>query len=346
MSTTIAPEQVERAQETWAGPERPAQGGPPSRPGTGRLRRRRQAPRHGLPALRPLAVRARAHHLDRRLGRRGASGRLRDAHRRGGRRPHRPVLPDRVGARRQREGLRARGRQGALRRRADRRSGRGDARSSARRLRARRGRVRAARRDHRRTRRAGRRRADDPRGRRRQPDVARPVRVGRPRRCVRRGGQDREDRRAPLPPLQLDAARMRRRARRVQPRHRPVDDHDEQPVPRLRDHHDGAGDAVRARQASLRHAGHRRRLRQQDHLASAARRVLPARAQAEPAGPVDGMAHRLPPVDVARQRALVPRDRGGGQAATGRCSASGRRRSTTRARTCATSRSAASSGRR
>ena len=59
--------------------------------------------------------------------------------------------------------------------------------------------------------------------------------------------------------------------------------HDEQPVPRLRRDHDGARDADGARQAPLRHAGHRRRLRQQDHVAPAARRVLPARAQAEPA---------------------------------------------------------------
>ena len=58
------------------------------------------------------------------------------------------------------------------------------------------------------------------RGRGLEPDVGGRLRVGRPRRRVRRGGQDREDRRAPLPPLQLDAARVRRRARRVQPRHR------------------------------------------------------------------------------------------------------------------------------
>ncbi len=92
-----------------------------------------------------------------------------------------------------------------------------------------------------------------------------------------------------------------------------MDDPHEQPVPGLRRDHDGAGDAHGARQASLRDAGHRRRLRQQDHVAPAARRVLPARAQARPAGAVDRMAHRFPHVDVARQRALVPRDRGGGQ---------------------------------
>ena len=175
---------------------------------------------------------------------RGAPGRLRDADRRRGRVAHRSVLPDLVGAGRERQGLRARGRQGALRRRGDRRRRRRDARARTRRVGARRDRVRADRRDHRRAPRARRRRADDPRGRRRQPDVGRRLRVGRPRRRVRRGGQGREDRRAPLPPLQLDAARVRRRARRVQPRHRAVDDPHEQPVPRLRRDHDGAGDAA------------------------------------------------------------------------------------------------------
>ena len=129
----------------------------------------------------------------------------------------------------------------------------------------------------------------------------------------RRGRPDREDLRAALRPLQLDAARVRRRARRVQPRHRAVDDPLQQPVPGLRRDHDGARDPLRDRQAPLRHPGHRRRLRQQDHLAPAARRVLPARAQAEPRDPVDRVAHRVPPLDVARQRALVPRHRGRGQ---------------------------------
>ena len=72
--------------------------------------------------------------------------RLRDAHRRRGGDPHRPVLRD-VGAAGERDqGLRARGRQDALRRRARRRRRRRDARPRARRGRARRGRVRAARR--------------------------------------------------------------------------------------------------------------------------------------------------------------------------------------------------------
>ena len=138
----------------------------------------------------------------------------------------------------------------------------------------------------------------------------------------------------------------RRRARRVQPRHRAVDDPHEQPVPRLRADHDGPGDALRARQAALRHAGHRRRLRQQDHVAPAARRVLPARAQAQPRR-CSGRSGA--PTSTCRCRtatsagSTTPRSR---SRTTARCSASARRRSTTRARGCATSRSAASSGRR
>ena len=73
---------------------------------------------------------------------------------------------------------------------------------------------------------------------------------------------------------------------------------------------DGAGAARPARQAPLRHAGHRRRLRQQDHDAHAADRLLPARPQAEAADPVDGVAHRPAHRERARQRALVPRHRG------------------------------------
>ena len=120
-----------------------------------------------------------------------------------------------------------------------------------------------------------------------QPLLERRLRVGRPRRRVRGGGPDRQDQRAPLRPLQLDAARVRRRTRRVQPRHGPVDDLHEQPVPRLRRDHDGPRDAERAGQAPVCHAGHRRRLRQQDHLPPSARRHCLARAQAEPPDPVD-----------------------------------------------------------
>ena len=55
-----------------------------------------------------------------------------------------------------------------------------------------------------------------------------------------------------------------------------------------------------------------------DHVASAARRALRPGPQAQPAGAVDRGADRLPPVDVARERALVPRHRGGGEGVTGR----------------------------
>ena len=340
IETTLAPA-TGRGAEGLGRPERPAQGGQAAPAGRGRLRRRHQAARDGLPPLRALAVRARAHHAHRRLGGRGDRRRLRDADRRGGRGAHRSVLPDLERAGREHQGLRARGRQGALRRRAGRRGRRRDARARARRVRARRGRVRAAAGGRRRARGAGLGRAGPPRRRRREPHVDRALLVGRPRRRLRRGRPRDQDRRAPLPPLQLDAARVRRRARRVQPRRRAVDDPHEQPVPRLRRDHDGAGDEGGARQAPLRHAGHRRRLRQQDHVASAARRLLPPRAQAQPAGAVDGVAHRLPPLDVARQRALVPATRRSRSRTTGRCSASGRRRSTTPARGCATSRSAA-----
>ena len=137
--------------------ERPAEGGSAARRGAGRLLRRREAPRDGLPPLRPLAVPARADPVDRRLRGARAARRLRDADRRRGRDPHRPVLPDRRGAGRQRQGLRARRRQGAIRRRARRRGRRGDARARPRRRRARDGRLRAARRRRRRTQGARRR---------------------------------------------------------------------------------------------------------------------------------------------------------------------------------------------
>ena len=290
--------------------EHPAQGGPAPRPGAGRLLRRRQAARDGIRPLRPLAVRPRAARVDRRQRGARAARRVRHADRRRGRDPHRPLLPDRCRAGWEREGLRARGREGALRRGAGRRGGRGDARARARRVGARGGRVRAARRRRRRTRSGRRRRPGAPRGVRRERLVQRCLGVGRRRRRVRRGGPRREDLGAPLRALQLDAPRARRRARRVQPRYRAVDDHDEQPVPGLRRDHDGAGHARRHRQAAHGHAGHRWRVRQQDHLAPAARRALPARAEAQPARAVDRVADGLPPVDVPRQRALVPRHRG------------------------------------
>ena len=82
------------------------------------------------------------------------------------------------------------------------------------------------------------------------------------------------------------------------------------PDARRRGDLDGPCAARAARQAPLRHPGHRRRLREQDHDAHAADRVLPARPQAEAADPVDGVAHRPAHGERARERALVPRHRG------------------------------------
>ena len=70
------------------------------------------------------------------------------------------------------------------------------------------------------------------------------------------------------------------------------------------------GTAHRDRQAAVRHAGHRRRVRQQDLPPSVLRRALPARAQARPAGAVDRVAHRPAHGERARERADVPRRRG------------------------------------
>ena len=101
------------------------------------------------------------------------------------------------------------------------------------------------------------------------------------------------------------------------------------------------------RQAALRHPGHRRRLRQQDlpRTRSSSRCCLLAR-KLEPAGAVDGVAHRPAHGERARQRAHVPRRRGRREGRRHAARASTSRRSTTAARSRATSRSAASSGRR
>src|SRR5919204_38491 len=82
-----------------------------------RLLRRHQAPRDGLRPLRALPLRACADQVGRRVEGARARRRLRDAHGRRGRDPHRPVLPAIDAARSEHEGLRARGREGAPRRR-------------------------------------------------------------------------------------------------------------------------------------------------------------------------------------------------------------------------------------
>ncbi len=248
--TIVAPERdggrgAGRAAELGR-PERPAQGGPPARPGAGRLRRRHQAPQHGLRAY----VRSPyAHAVIKSVDVSAAlavPGRLRDAHRRRGGDADRSVLPALDGARERDQGLRARRRPRPLRRRSGRDRRRRDARARTRRRRAGRGRLRAAAGDHRRTARPRRGRARHPPRRRLEPRLGGHLRVGELGRRGRRGRPDRQDLRAPLRPLQLDPARMRRRARRVQPRHRAVDALHEQPVPGLRRDHDGAGDPHRA----------------------------------------------------------------------------------------------------
>ena len=111
------------------GPEHPAQGGRPAGAGPGRLRRRHQAPQHGLRALRPLAVRARDDQVDRPLRRPRNARRLRSAHRRGGRGAHRSVLPALDAARERDQGLRPRRRPRPLRGRPGRHRRRRDAAS-------------------------------------------------------------------------------------------------------------------------------------------------------------------------------------------------------------------------
>ena len=74
--------------------------------------------------------------------------------------------------------------------------------------------------------------------------------------------------------------------------------------------------------------------------------ALPAGAEARPPGAVDRVAHRPAHGERARQRALVLRRRGRGDEGRDDDRLQGARRSTTAARSHATSRSAASSGRR
>ena len=163
-----------------------------------------------------------------------APGVIRHAHRRRGRDPDRSVLPALAAARRADQGLRPRGRPRALRRRPRGRGRRRDARARARRGRAGRGRVRAARRRRRRPHARSTRAAGAARRGRHNLVWEGVYEWGDVDARIRRGRPDRDDLRAPLRPLQLDAARVRRRARRVQPRHRAVDDPLQQPVPRLR----------------------------------------------------------------------------------------------------------------
>ncbi len=303
---------ADRAAEGLHRPVDPAQGGQAARPGPGDLLRRRAPARDGLRPLRPLAARAREDRLDRRHRGARARRRLRDAHRRRGGDPDRPVLRDVDPARERDQGLRARGRQGAVHGRAGRGRLRDDPRARARRGRAGRGRVRAARRARGRAR-GGQGRDGHARRRRYEHGLERRLRVGRLGRGEGRGRPDRHDQGAPLPPVQLDTARVRRGRRRVREADRSVDAPLQPPDAGHRRDLDGARAPHRARQAPLRHEGHRRRLRQQDLPPSLLRDPLPALAEAEPAGQLDRMADRPAHRQRARQRALVPRRRGRGQ---------------------------------
>ena len=249
-------------------------------------------------------------------------GRLRDADRRRGRDPDRSVLPDR------RSPPGSQIKDYALAVGKVRYIGepvvavvRRDARARARRGRARRGRVRAARR--RSSTRAEALEDDAPvlhdeagtnvvwSGVFDWGDVDARARRGRPRR---------EDQGAPLPPLLLDAARVLRRARRVQPRHRAVDDPLQQPVARLRARSgwrrrcaSGSTSSASSPRTSAA-ASATRSPRTRSYVA-----LLPARAQARTArssGRSGAPTSHLS--NVARQRALVPRHRGRGARPTGR----------------------------
>ena len=129
-----------------------------------------------------------------------------------------------------------------------------------------------------------------------------------------RGGPHRQDRRAPLPPLQLDAARVRR-ARSSSTSRAPASGRSTATTRCPASARSGWRRRSRTGIDKLRFVTqrHRRRLRQQDLPAPVLRHALPARAEAEPAGAVDRVAHRPAHGERARQRALVPRHRGRGQ---------------------------------
>ena len=247
--------------------------------------------------------------LDRRLEGARARRRVRDDHRRRGRDPHGSLLRDVRGARRQHQGLRARRRPRAAHGRARRSRVRRDARARARCSRSGRGRVRPAARARRR---GGVAEGRDGPARRRglEHGVDRGLRLGRRRPGARRGRPRGQDREAPLPPLLLDAARVRRCPRRVRQGHGRVDAPLQPPDARRGRDLDGTGAPHRDRQAPLRHPGHRRRLREQDLPSPAVRRALPDGAQARPARAVDRVAHRPAHRERARERAHVLRRRG------------------------------------
>ena len=293
--TTDRPRTPTVAEAGFIGQSIAAQGGQAARAGRGRLRRRRQAARHGLRPLRPLAVRAREDRLDRRL----ASARALEG-------VYGTLTGDEVAiqtdpffqivaaARRPDQGLRARGRQ------ASRHVGepvaavvRRDARARARRRRPGRGRVRAAA------------RASSTRGgaldATRRSSTTTPARTSSGTGVYDWGDidgalaeADHVVRSSELHFHRFSSTPLEcsRRARRVRPGTGEWTLHSTTSCPASRAIMMAPALRVGHRQAALRHAGHRRRLRQQDLPRTRSSPPLPARAQARPAGAVDGVAHR------------------------------------------------------
>ena len=296
-------------------PERAAQGGQAARPGRGRLLRRRQAAQHGLRPLRPLAVRARqasARSTSRRRSSiRGVLGTLTG--------DEVALLTDPFFQISSPPGAHLKDFCLAV----------GKARfvgepvaavvattreTRARRLRAGRGRLRAAAGADRCARGARRRRAAAARRGRDEPDLGGRLRVGRPRR-----------RRSPRPTGSLKISELH------------FDRFNSTPLEcngALVEFNQGTGQwtiitnnqfpgfaaimmgpAMRVGLDKLRFVtqdiggGFGNKITSHPQLVA----LLPARPQAQPARAVDGVADRLPPLDVARQRALVPGHRGRGQ---------------------------------
>ena len=136
------------------------------------------------------------------------------------------------------------------------------------------------------------RRDDPPRRRGLERRLVGSLRLGRRRRCARRGRPRRQDREAPLPPLLLDAARVRGRARRV----RPGDGRSGRSSATTRcpesgrsgwRRHSASGSTSCASSPATSAAASATR-----SPAPVVRRALPAGAEARPPGPVDREAHR------------------------------------------------------
>ena len=285
--------------------------------------------------------------VDRRLGGTRAARRLRDAHRRRGGDPDRSLLPDRGAAGRAREGLRARGRQGALPRRSR------SSRSSPRRRELARDAAELVMVDY-------------------EPldavvDARAALAEGAPVLHEECGGNlsysgvwewgdveaafaeadhvvtidELHFDRFNSTPLECDGALVEYNRGTGA-----VDDVHEQPVPGLRGDHDGPGDARRrstscasSRRTSAAASATRSRRTRSSSSAACSRASSSGRSSGRSGAPTSTSRCRTATSAGSRVRRSPSRP-------TARCSGSARRRSTTQAPTSATSRSAASSGRR